>query len=248
MRDAPPAYASASLSHSESTIRAKPSLLSLPEPIMLLIISHCPVSSIAFGLRATCQKLWTFSLSILRSVYLPLYSSLIQAPNTSSPLSPPSSRGCKVLDLFILGRSWVANEQSASELLLSSRTEWSPDESQAGLERDIFNFLQPKARTEDLVIQILSTSKGSEGNTSRLDPNLHHDLKLVLTRSQATLTLPWQSSNLETKKKAVDKAILQVPRREGELLERLARRIVTELKSGRVNVRKDCTKGWYDWV
>ncbi|SGZ30468.1 BQ5605_C048g12371 [Microbotryum silenes-dioicae] len=244
MRDAPPAYTPAPIPRDARIHRTKASLLSLPEPILLLIISHCPVSTIAFSLRATCHKLFTYALSVLRSVYLPLYASLVQAPNTSSPLSPPSSRECKVLDLFILGRSWVANEQSASELLLSSRTEWSPDESQAGLERDIFNFLQPKARTEDLVIDLLST-KCSETD---LDPNLIKDLKLVLTRSQVTLTLPWRSSTLETKRKPVDKVIFQVPTRQGELLERLARRIASEFTSGRVRVRKDCMMGWYDWA
>ncbi|SCZ87972.1 BZ3500_MvSof-1268-A1-R1_Chr2-1g04102 [Microbotryum saponariae] len=246
MRDAPPAYTPAPTPRDTPLNRTKPSLLSLPEPILLLIISHCPISTIAFSLRATCHKLSTYALSVLRSVYLPLYASLVQAPNTSSPLSPPSSRECKVLDLFILGRSWVANEQSASELLLSSRTEWSPDQSQAGLERDIFNFLQPKARTEDLlIIDLLSTQTECE---TELDPNLTKDLKLVLTRSQVTLTLPWRSSNLETKREPVDKAIFQVPTRQGELLERLARRIAREFTSGRVRVRKDCMMGWYDWA
>ncbi|KAI1795439.1 hypothetical protein LXA43DRAFT_992789 [Ganoderma leucocontextum] len=108
----------------------------------------------------TSPFLWNLScMHILRSTYLPLFSSLIRSPYTSDPFphaasssssyshssssSPPgdAQREMRVLDLFIV---------------LKVREDVWTDDSELHLEReesfkDLFDLLQPRARLEDLV-------------------------------------------------------------------------------------------------
>lgn len=103
----------------------------------------------------------TACMHVLRSTYLPLFSSLIRSPYTSDPFphtapgaasyssssvaapSPPgdAQREMRVLDLFIV---------------LKVREDVWADDSELHLEReesfkDLFDLLQPRARLEDLV-------------------------------------------------------------------------------------------------
>lgn len=104
-------------------------------------------------------------MHVLRSTYLPLFSSLIRSPYTSDPfphaapgVSSPSSaapsgdaqREMRVLDLFIA---------------LKVREDVWADDSELHLEReesfkDLFDLLQPRARLEDL-IHVYGTRDGA---------------------------------------------------------------------------------------
>ena len=124
----------------------------------------------------------TACMHVLRSTYLPLFSSLIRSPYTSDPFphtapgaasyssssvpSPPgdAQREMRVLDLFIV---------------LKVREDVWADESELHLERDesfrdLFDLNQPRARVEDLVgaygaregVVALSSSSSSPSSTS----------------------------------------------------------------------------------
>jgi hypothetical protein len=108
---------------------------------------------LAMSLRLVNSALYIACMHVLRSIYLPAYTSLIRPPHSSSPfpLQAPSSsssssaptlqRETAILDLFIA---------------LKVREDVWADDSALHLERDesfkdLFDLRQPQARLEDLV-------------------------------------------------------------------------------------------------
>ncbi|KAJ7057119.1 hypothetical protein C8F01DRAFT_992598 [Mycena amicta] len=108
---------------------------------------------ISRGLRLVNRLLYTTSMNVLRSLYLPVYESLIRRPYTSDPFphtdahtlrsnSPLASlqRETAIFDMFIA---------------LKVREDVWSDDSELHLERDdsfadLFNLMQPRSRLEDL--------------------------------------------------------------------------------------------------
>ncbi|KAF8208358.1 hypothetical protein K438DRAFT_1574363 [Mycena galopus ATCC 62051] len=109
---------------------------------------------LAIGLRLVNRVFYTTSMNVLRSIYLPLYDSLIRPPYTSDPFpsahshTSPSSitlslqRETHILDLFIALKVREDVWADDSDLHLS-RTE--------PTFTDLFSLLMPRARLEDLV-------------------------------------------------------------------------------------------------
>ncbi|CCM05943.1 uncharacterized protein FIBRA_08182 [Fibroporia radiculosa] len=107
---------------------------------------------ITMSLRLVNRALYIACMHVLRSTYLPTYSTLIRVPYTSDPFPMTSAdsalsslnslqRETRVLDLFIA---------------LKIREDVWTDDSELHLEReesfkDLFDLMQPRARLEDLV-------------------------------------------------------------------------------------------------
>jgi hypothetical protein len=97
-------------------------------------------------------------MHVLRSTYLPSYSSLIRRPYTSDPFpltQAPSSDACTplnrsrettVLDLFIALKVYDDVWADESELHLGQPEAF----------RDLFDLMQPRARLEDLLCAYLA--------------------------------------------------------------------------------------------
>ncbi|KAJ7846428.1 hypothetical protein B0H14DRAFT_2357677 [Mycena olivaceomarginata] len=122
------------------------------------------------GLRLVNRVFYTTSMNVLRSVYLPLYDSLIRPPYTSDPfpfshtshspthaksLSMSSTQNC-------IPRSGLTSVQRETPILdlfiaLKVRDDVWADDSDLHLSRaestfaDLFSLMQPRARIEDLV-------------------------------------------------------------------------------------------------
>ncbi|KAF8919625.1 hypothetical protein CPB85DRAFT_817351 [Mucidula mucida] len=110
------------------------------------------------SLRLVSRALYTASMHILRSTYLPAYDSLVRPPYTSDPFpsaaSPPlasstesifaTHRELATLDSFI---ALLAHE----DLMLDATTLHLPREEAY---KDLFDFMQPRSRLEDLVREI----------------------------------------------------------------------------------------------
>lgn len=111
-------------------------------------------------------------MHVLRSTYLPAYNSLIRRPYSSDPFPHTLPDSCestasiltlhretKVLDLFIA---------------LKVRQDVYMDDTELHLEnteslRDLFSFMQPKSRLEDLVYQ-LGVEKGVISGSEKVGP------------------------------------------------------------------------------
>ncbi|RPD53609.1 hypothetical protein L226DRAFT_352108 [Lentinus tigrinus ALCF2SS1-7] len=167
----PPPYAEAgpiSPPPFPSKPQAPPTLSTLPPHILLRIVYETFSSPhvqkqrkvlywLTINLRLVNRSVYIACMHVLRSTYLPAYSSMIRSPYTSdpfphasatdskspSPLLPTQSlqRETRILDLFIA---------------LKVREDVWADESELHLEReesfkDLFDLMQPRARLEDLV-------------------------------------------------------------------------------------------------
>ncbi|KAJ7628625.1 hypothetical protein FB45DRAFT_41482 [Roridomyces roridus] len=104
------------------------------------------------GLRRVNRLFYTTSMSVLRSIYLPAYDSLIREPYTSDPFPHSHSQSMRA-SLRSLQR-----ETTTLDLFISLKVRedvWA-DDTELHLERDesftdLFNLMQPRARLEDLV-------------------------------------------------------------------------------------------------
>ncbi|KAF7292839.1 COesterase domain-containing protein [Mycena indigotica] len=105
------------------------------------------------GLRLVNRLLYTTSMNVLRSLYLPLYDSHIRRPYSSDPFpltSVPHSHANSPL-------TSLQRETSTLDLFIALKVRedvWS-DDSELHLERDdsfadLFNLSQPRSRLEDL--------------------------------------------------------------------------------------------------
>jgi len=122
------------------------------------------------SLRYVCRNIWIATMHILRTSYLPLYTSHVLPPFTSDafPIADIATHGAAsgtelvardsdpatsiistrretaIFDLFILIRSRQDMRSDESDLYLDTEDE---------RYRDMFNFMQPRARLEDLVLK-----------------------------------------------------------------------------------------------
>lgn len=173
-------------------------------------------------------------MHVLRSTYLPAYSSLIRPPYSSDPFpttpSPTSShhptpeiqRETPILDLFIA--------------LKIHEDVWT-DDSTLHLEReesfkDLFDLMQPRSRVEDLV----RAYGVREGLISAAPPNS----PASPTTASRTKPIPFSQLSVSFSPRSVGlvlcppgagrkRTIVQVARSREERLEVAARRIVREL-------------------
>lgn len=183
----------------------------------------------------------------LRSTLAPIYLSKIRNHNSSDPFAQidPTrtqdwnhrSREMRILDLFIVACVQESRYEEESELLLL------PSEA---VEADLFGFMQPRARVEDLIIAALAERPiqidaiAKSATEERIEGE---DVVVNLTsrNRRGGLSLPFRSqagANAVVHKLVVEESI-----DEGESLEVLARRLVAALrlvrlgKSGNAYVR-----------
>ncbi|KAF8610367.1 hypothetical protein BDV93DRAFT_430529 [Ceratobasidium sp. AG-I] len=181
------------------------SLVELPQHVLLQIVyATCPddVSPdrlrrrlywVSIYLRLTCRALYTASMHLLRSTYLPLYTALVRPPYTSdpfpyaTPISPaytptPTTPPLTPLST-IAGAFSVPSLQSVQRetavldrfLVLKICDDVRMDETELHLGSedafgDLFDLMQPRSRVEDLVrlfgIQTGVIAGEQEGATS----------------------------------------------------------------------------------
>ncbi|KAJ7248587.1 hypothetical protein B0H12DRAFT_1123360 [Mycena haematopus] len=124
------------------------------------------------GLRLVNRAFYTTSMNVLRSIYIPLYDSLIRPPYTSDPFpfshshsSPsytPAKSPSSFQSQFPSSRSSLVSLQRETLILdlfiaLKVREDVWADDSDLHLSRaeptfaDLFSLMQPRARLDDLV-------------------------------------------------------------------------------------------------
>lgn len=108
---------------------------------------------LTYHLRLVNRAFYIACMHVLRSSYLPAYSSLIRAPYTSDPFPMSSStsstdspldvvqRETRVFDLFITLKTREDMLMDACELHLEREEMF----------KDLFDLMQPRSRLEDLV-------------------------------------------------------------------------------------------------
>ncbi|KAL4070145.1 hypothetical protein V8B97DRAFT_1886988 [Scleroderma yunnanense] len=108
---------------------------------------------LTYHLRLVNRSFYVACMHVLRSSYLPAYTSLIRAPYTSDPFPMSSTttssdnpvdtvqRETRVFDLFITLKTREDMFMDASELHLGREE----------LFKDLFDLMQPRSRLEDLV-------------------------------------------------------------------------------------------------
>ena len=134
----------------------------------------------------------------------------------------------KVLDLFVV--ACVQESQYAEESELLSVSE--------AVETDIFGFMQPRARVEDLIILALSHRPIYINNTTKTEGELKiegEDIIVNLTSRNRTgaLLLPFRSQS-GGGNTVVHKVVVEETIDEGESLEILAGRLVAALRGVRL--------------
>jgi hypothetical protein len=176
-------------------------------------------------------------MHVLRSTYLPSYSSLIRRPYSSDPFphipsdaaissqSAIQSRETKVLDLFIS---------------LKVREDVYMDDSEFHLEReesfkDLFDLMQPKSRIEDLVrvyglkeAVICLSDQQTTSSSKQLAPVCFSTLSVSFSSRKVGLVMTG---------KGTKRTIVEVPRTKDEKLEVAAKRLVKELKAWLIQTR-----------
>ncbi|KAI6002476.1 hypothetical protein F5J12DRAFT_841291 [Pisolithus orientalis] len=237
---------------------SRQSLGRLPPNVLLQIIymtfPHTPNSErqrktlywLAYHLRLVNHAFYIACMHILRSTYLPAYSSLVRPPYSSDPFPMSSAttssapldtvqRETRVLDIFIAIKTKEDLFTDASELHLGR------DE----LFKDLFDLMQPRSRLEDLVrhygmregvVHVTSTSAiGSSSNTSL------NSMSNGSRRSQQNRTsIPFSALSVAFSPRKVGltltssgrkRTILEVPRVPNEKLEAVAKKLVKQLKA-----------------
>jgi len=157
----------------------------------------------ANSLRFVNRTFYMASMHILRSTYLAKYLSLIKKEYTSDPF-PLSSQPAKAK-----GNSFLSTMQRESHvldrfLLVQLREEVFSDESSLHLDRedslrDLFSFMQPRARLEDLLRDFGCNAglvythtrevPGQRNNPSSSPSTSRHQLALPSTQSTSTTSL-----------------------------------------------------------
>ena len=215
-------------------------LETLPLDMLLRILDLVPLADVHLGVRPSCRTLRAAALANLRERTLAAFTSRTHFSSdplarktccASSTADTKPSRECEALDLFIAACALEARRELESELLLL------PSEECA---RDLFEFMQPRMRTEDLVAHELLTA------TAR-NELLARDLTVELSRRAATVTLPFLSSSGA---RLVRKQVVETPRESvSEPLERIAGRLARLLKAAPL-VRRKSSDGslYYAWT
>ncbi|KAI0028944.1 hypothetical protein K488DRAFT_80422 [Vararia minispora EC-137] len=178
----PPAYHSDGRQSSQSDIppppftsyrHPAPQLSSLPPHLLLHVVYHTfpqrpdidqgtvqrqrkTLYWLAMSLRLVSRSFYIACMHVLRSSYLPAYSSLLRHPYSSDPFPLASSTPSDVSVERILPS--LQRETTVLDLFIAVKVRedvWA-DDSELHLEReesfrDLFDLMQPRARVEDLV-------------------------------------------------------------------------------------------------
>ncbi|TBU24895.1 hypothetical protein BD311DRAFT_765751 [Dichomitus squalens] len=118
---------------------------------------------LTLSLRLVNRAMYIACMHVLRSTYLPLYTSLIRSPYTSDPFPHAASGTSSLASTSASATSSSPADTSQREMrvldlfiALKVREDVWTDDSELHLEReesfkDLFDLLQPRARLEDLV-------------------------------------------------------------------------------------------------
>jgi len=178
------------------------------------------------SLRLVSKGFYIASMHILRSVYLPSYTQLVKPPYSSdpfpgvapseqtSPVLTACNRETRVLDLYIA---------------VKVREDVWIDDSDLHLERDesfkdLFDLMQPRSRTEDLVAQY-GVEKGliTIFGGSKKSP-------VPIPFSNLAVSFSPRSLGLVLSSKTQKRTLVQCHRERGERLEIGAKRLIKELE------------------
>ncbi|GAA6060095.1 hypothetical protein JCM10212_003503 [Sporobolomyces blumeae] len=176
------------------------------------------------------------------------------APSTSRPLQEQVERGRarsekvtlartreeEIYDLYIACLARTEQNRFESVLLVDEATGggvFDDDSGEGGIERDMFNLMQPRARCEDLVIETGRRQGWIERATDgRIDVKSStgatinaQDVKVELGFRSAKLLLPMAGSSSTSR--PVWKAAVEVPRSSTDTIEVLAARIAEAVRS-----------------
>lgn len=218
-----------------------PTLLGLPPHLLQRILAQVPLPTLLHALLLVDRRCHQLARARLRALVLPVWLSKISPTSSSDPFGGPTlsdskgpprwqvrSREMAVLDLFVVAVVQETVNVEESELLLPATSH--------AIELDLFQFLQPRARTEDLAIALLA-----EDPVPHIDP---HDITVTLASKgrRGSLLLPFRSSS--GGRNTVAKVVAEARVEEGDPLERLARRLVQGLRT--VPLRR--TQGVYERI
>ncbi|KAF8509444.1 hypothetical protein JB92DRAFT_2946459 [Gautieria morchelliformis] len=242
----PPPYASSPPPSTSSgppppdQFRAVPKLDGLPPNILLHIVNLVfPTTTVdatihrkilywlAMSLRLVSRGLYIACMHTLRSAYVTSYARLVRPPYTSDPFAaapPPDpsspvlaygNRETRVLDLYIA---------------LKVREDVWMDETELHLERDecfkdLFDLMQPRSRTEDLVLQY-----GAEANLITVAAPAPTKRSVTpIPFANLTVNLSPRTLGIVLFSGGLKRTIVECYRERGETLEVGAKRLVREL-------------------
>lgn len=174
-------------------------------------------------------------MHILRSTYLPAYSSIIRTPYTSDPFpliaisedngimpSPINAihRETQVLDYF---------------LALKVREDVWADDTELHLERDesfrdLFDLMQPRSRLEDL-IRIYGAEAGIVTSSTSSTDRKDHIGARTIPFSRLSASFSSRRVGLILNTEGTKRTIIEVPRQKDEALEIAAHQIIVKLKA-----------------
>ncbi|KAA1466885.1 hypothetical protein DENSPDRAFT_856423 [Dentipellis sp. KUC8613] len=177
-------------------------------------------------LRLVNRAFYIACMHVLRSTYLPAYSSFLRRPYSSDPfpLAAPSPttpdtpripslhRETRVLDLFIALKVREDVWADASDLHLGSEESF----------RDLFELMQPRARCEDLVCEMGVRAGVVVLGRARGRQVCFEDVSVKLSPRKVGLVLAGPGGARRT--------VAEVERRRDERLEVAAKALVGELK------------------
>ncbi|KLO18732.1 hypothetical protein SCHPADRAFT_866284 [Schizopora paradoxa] len=217
----------------------------------------------ANSLRFVNRTFYMATMHILRSTYLAKYLSLIKKPYTSDPF-PLSSQPARPK-----GDSFLSSMQRESFvldlfLLFQLREDVFADESSLHLERedslrDLFSFMQPRARLEDLIRDfgcnagLVYTSQSRSASNQQSSSNSRRQSEYSLSERMSTASLrgthitplhpnalPFESISISFSIRRIGivlssqggrkRTIVEIPRDRSETLERCASHLIHELK------------------
>ncbi|KAI6023092.1 hypothetical protein BKA83DRAFT_4273071 [Pisolithus microcarpus] len=198
---------------------------------------------LAYHLRLVDHAFYIACMHVLRSTYLPAYSSLVRpsyssdpfpmSSTTSSTLLDPVQRETRVLDLFITIKTKEDLFMDASELHLGR------DE----LFKDLFDLMQPRSRLEDLVrhygtregvVHVTSISAIGSSSTTSLN-----SVSSGSIRSQNRTSIPFSALSVAFSHRKVGltltasgrkRTIVEIQRLPNEKLEVVAKKLVKQLR------------------
>ncbi|KAG8908828.1 hypothetical protein FRB99_003066 [Tulasnella sp. 403] len=236
-----------SVASSSGRPATRPSFQSLPNHLLLKIVqltipkrtprtSHDHVESLCWltqSLRLVSRATYIVCMNFLRSHFLQDYMLNVKPPYTCDPfpLEPPEAnlppqyqqpqsvrtlqRETPVLDQFIVLKCYEDRRSHESELYLDLDSF-----------KDIFELMQPKARTEDLIRRYGMRAGVVSLSAPPLSPST--------PTSRLPTPLPFSEINVSFSPRRVGVVILRrtvvaVPRERDESLENIAKRLIMEL-------------------
>ncbi|KAH8112044.1 hypothetical protein DFH11DRAFT_533127 [Phellopilus nigrolimitatus] len=263
---APPPYSN-SPSGAGTLPRPRATFVSLPPHILLYIVHlTLPQSACAraggdgkverqrkvlywmtVSLRLVCRSVYVACMHVLRSTYLPAYTSMIRAPYSSDPfpLSAPGADGAASTSAppaYLASPVYSGQrETQVLDLFLAAKVRddvWA-DDTELHLEReeafqDVFDLLQPRARLEDLV-----RAYGTDAGVVSASTDAAASPSSSRSPAKGTRRVPFgalscsfspRSAALVLAGRAGRRTIAEVPRARDERLEHAARRLVRALE------------------